>query len=157
MLVVMGCAPSPWPPADIQGQLAKGVSFTDLSRNPHAYKGRLVLLGGRVLAAQSGEYGIRLEVLHLPLDKDARPVEDLSRSEGRFVVAYTGEIDFAFGRGRRISVIGYVARTIAEGGVQYPLIAARTIETWPSADVARLKEPQVLWPLMYPSGFGGSP
>lgn len=157
LLVSLGCTSAPWPPPDLRDRLVEGVSFTDLSRDPEAYKGRLVLLGGRVLTAQSKEYGIRLEILQLPLDEESRPIEDLSRSEGRFVVAYAGELDFAFGRGRRMSVIGYVARTISEGGVQYPLIGARAIQTWPGTNAVRLEEPQVLWPLTYPPSVGGNP
>lgn len=157
LLVTGGCAPGPWPPPDLQRTLAEGVAFTDLADEPEAYKGRLVLMGGRVLAAHPVTYGIRLEVLHLPLDKNGRPVEDLSRSEGRFVVAYAGDQEFAFGPGRLVSVVGHVAGAIMENGDPYPLVGAKALRIWPSEDMARLKSPQVLWELTHPSGRSGFP
>ncbi|HSF31820.1 MAG TPA: Slp family lipoprotein [Candidatus Tectomicrobia bacterium] len=83
--VLAGCAASI--PAPLAGQVSWNLGFPEVRRQPEAYRGRVVALGGIVTHIDAVERGYRVIVSELPLDGSGRhrpAVDQLPR--GRFAV-----------------------------------------------------------------------
>jgi outer membrane lipoprotein len=132
--LLAGCAGS------IPPQLAKQVSwnlaFPEIRRQPEAYRGRVVALGGIVTHLEAVEAGYRIVVSEIPLDGSSRPrpaVGQLPR--GMFIVVIPRP---AFPDGLRpgveITVVGEVrgvgAGPEAAGAEALPLLDGRYIRAW---------------------------
>lgn len=112
----------------------KNVSFTTIQRNPDAMKGRVVLLGGEIIATTPGSEETWIEVLEKPLDFRQKPSEE-DVSSGRFLVRFEGFLDPAiYEKGRKLTVAGVVegkiVRPIGEIDYIYPVIAVREHHLW---------------------------
>jgi outer membrane lipoprotein len=82
-----GCAATI--PPQLAGQVSWDLGFPEIRRQPEAYRGRVVALGGTVTHIDVVDRGYRVIVSELPLDGSARPqsaVDQLPR--GRFVVLF---------------------------------------------------------------------
>ena len=77
------CARHEVVPEKLEGQVDRDLRFVEIQQNPEAYRGKLVLAGGKVLSATQQQDGIRIEVLQMPLSSDLVP-ED-RKSNGRFI------------------------------------------------------------------------
>jgi outer membrane lipoprotein len=85
-----------------------GISPDLLFRNPDAYIGRVVILGGFVVGTTSGEDGFYIEVVQNPLDASGRPA-DRDISAGRFLIFSESRFDSSiYSSGREITVAGEV-------------------------------------------------
>jgi outer membrane lipoprotein len=115
-----------------------------LFRDPDAYWGKTVLLGGVIIGAKNTDAGTYIEVVQKPLDYRGKP-KDTDISFGRFLVLHTGYLDPAiYSPGRKLTVAGEVSgkRVQPLGEIQYvyPLIKS--------------KEPHIMKPRSdYPVGF----
>lgn len=117
----------------------KGISFSVLQRNPDALKGRVVLLGGQIIATTVKANETWIEVLEKPLDYQQKP-SDTDQSSGRFLVRFQGFLDPAiYASGRKLTVAGQVdgkvVRPIKEVNYTYPLLTAREHHLWKPDDV----------------------
>jgi len=65
-------------------QVDSSIPFSDLQKNPDAYRGKMVILGGGIAGVTSLNDGIQIEVIHYNLDARQMPVE-ASGSGGRFL------------------------------------------------------------------------
>lgn len=111
----------------IDKELKPGVLFKD----PHAYKGKTVLLGGIIISLKNTDEGTYIEVLQKPLDYRGRP-EDADITYGRFIIFYEGYLDSAiYSIGKEITVAGEVLgktiRPLGEIQYQYLLLKSKEI------------------------------
>lgn len=105
------------------------VSFQELQKNPDAYLGKVVILGGVILSTTVKQGETLVEVLQQPLDRQYRP-ENRDVSYGRFIVVFQGFLDPAiYAPYRLITVAGEVTGKkvlpIREIQYTYPVLAAR--------------------------------
>jgi outer membrane lipoprotein len=120
----------------------KRISFTALQQRSDVYRGRVVLLGGQILATTLEDDVTWIEVLQKHLDRQQRP-EDTYQSLGRFLVRFPGFIDPAiYARGRYLTVAGRVdgnvIRPVNDMDYTYPVLTAREHYLWNPDDDRRL-------------------
>src|SRR5438445_13850292 len=83
LLLASGCASSQLVRADMEPQIARDIPFESLKAEPEKFKGRVVVLGGKVLSAKRLKDGTQIEVLQLPVDKADAPIMTLAQSNGQ--------------------------------------------------------------------------
>jgi outer membrane lipoprotein len=116
---------------ELRKQTDKELTAEMLFKNPEAYKGKTVILGGIIINTHNTDQGSSIEVLQTPLDYSGRP-EDTDFSCGRFIFFYGEYLDSAiFSKGKAITVGGKVfgktTRPLGEIEYTYPLIHAREV------------------------------
>lgn len=105
-LLLAGC--SYYLSAESRSAADHSVSFAMLLREPDAYRGRLVLLGGTVQALGDAGEGSRLLIEQHPLDSRDLPDEAIP-SQGLFLAATAQRLDPArFGKDTLVSLAGTV-------------------------------------------------
>lgn len=117
----------------------KSISFAALQRQPDAYKGKVVLLGGQILATTVKANETWLEVLEKKLDSRQKP-EDTDQSGGRFLVRFQGFLDPAiYAKGRKLTVVGQVegkvVRPLNEINYTYPWLTAKEHYLWKPEEI----------------------
>jgi len=65
-------------------QADRSISFNDLLKNPDAYRGKMVIIGGGIAGVTRLKDGSQIEVIQYDLDTRQMPV-DYSASGGRFL------------------------------------------------------------------------
>ena len=110
-------------------------TFSALQKTPDAHKGEVVILGGRVIEAETSPSLSQLFVLQLPLDTWERPVNP-DQSEGRFIVQTKQLLDPAvYQKDMLLTVVGTLKGSKVEsiGGFEYiyPLVELIEIKLWP--------------------------
>ncbi|MBW2340404.1 MAG: Slp family lipoprotein [Deltaproteobacteria bacterium] len=142
-LVMTGCA------AVISQEALKevdqSVRFEELLENPHAHRGRVVLLGGEIIKTENLPDKTVIIMLQRSLGYNQKP-DSKGESKGRFIVSAPGFLDPAIYRPhRKITVVGVVVgkeiRSLGEIEYAYPIISKRELHVWPSEDSP--KEPRV--------------
>ena len=116
----------------------KNISFMTLQQNPDAFKGKVVVLGGQIIATTVKADETWIEVLQQPLDFRQRPA-DTDQSSGRFLVRFPGFLDPAiYASGRKLTVAGKVdgkiVRPLKEVNYTYPVLTAREHYLWQPGD-----------------------
>ena len=116
----------------------KSISFSALQQNPNAFKGKIVLLGGQIIATTVKADETWIEILEKSLDYQQRP-SDTDKSSGRFLVRFSGFLDPAiYASGRKLTVVGQVdgkvVRPLKEVNYTYPLLTAREHYLWKPED-----------------------
>lgn len=137
--------------ARARAMVDKGVPVDSLFRDPEAFKGRTVMLGGIIASTRNEQKRTYIEVVQLPLDYRGRPKnEDVT--EGRFIVEAEGYLDPAiYARGREITVVGVVlGRTVRPlGDIEYSYLLLRSVEI-------HLFEPYYGVPFRFGIGIGAT-
>jgi outer membrane lipoprotein len=116
------------------------VSFAQLSKDPEAYQGKTVLVGGDVIETQNLSDKTLVVVLQRPLGRRGEPgAGDIS--EGRFIIQTPGFLDPAiYSPGRKLTVAGTVVgkevRPLGEIEYTYPVIEKRELYLWPEEEAA---------------------
>lgn len=134
-----GCASESVIPRELEGQLDTGITFNQIAQSPTSYGGKLVILGGEVLAATRLEGGTQLEVLELPLDHSQRPVGERTQSQGRFLaIDRAGFLDPAtLTDGIPVTIVGEVAgqstQRLDEADYTYLTIEVKHLKVWKRA------------------------
>jgi outer membrane lipoprotein len=133
MMLVMGCA------AGISQQSRSMVTYTGtfsaLQKTPDAYKGEVVMLGGRIIETKASSPLSELTVLQIVLGSGSRPV-DPDRSEGRFIVQSNQILDPAvYQKDMLLTVVGTLKGnkilSIGDFEYAYPLVELIEIKLWP--------------------------
>jgi starvation-inducible outer membrane lipoprotein len=132
--LLAGCA-SRIPP-QLASQVAWNLSFPDIRRQPEAYSGRVVALGGIVTHIDAVDEGYRVVVTELPLDGSSqhRPaVGQLPR--GRFIVLIPRQgFPSDLRPGVEITVVGEIRGKGAVpeelGAEELPLLDERYVQVW---------------------------
>jgi len=122
-------------PPDLEKQVDTSVSFADLQTKTDNYVGRIVAVGGIVLAAKRTKERTEIEILQLPSKGGEISTTERVRSEGRFLAVREEFLDpAAVPAGTPVTVIGAVAgsttRLLDESEYTYPLIEIKHLIDW---------------------------
>jgi starvation-inducible outer membrane lipoprotein len=123
-------------PLQLAEQISWNLAFPEIRRQPEAYRGWVVALGGTVAHIDAVEDGYRVVVSELPLDGSSRPrpaVNQLPR--GMFIVLIRRPVaPSALRPGVELTVVGEIrgasAAPEAAGTAALPLLEARHIHVW---------------------------
>ncbi len=110
------------------------ISFQELVKDPDRFKGKTVVLGGRIISTNVKTDETWMEILQQPLGSRQRP-EDTDESYGRFLVRFSDYRDPAvYSAGRSITVAGQVLgrsiRPLGQIQYSYPALLAREAHLW---------------------------
>ena len=135
----------------LRREAAPQVPFKTLLADADRYKGRIVILGGYILATKNLESETIIDVLQVPFRLGEEP-DFRDRSQGRFKIYHEGFLDpEVYARNRAITVAGEVIGSDFEevGGdrIQYLLISDREIYLWPEYETR--PPPYPPWPYPY--------
>lgn len=109
-------------------------SFGALRQDPTAYKGRLVIFGGKIAQIQNRKSATVLEIVQRPLGSDERP-RSTNQSGGRFLAVTPKFLDPSiYKRGREVTVAGRISGiqpgTIGKRSYTYPVVNISQIHLW---------------------------
>lgn len=126
----------------MEPQITRDIPFEAFKTNPEQYKGKKVVLGGKVLSAKRLKEGTQIEVLQLPLDMTDVPFMNLAGSKGRFMAYQAEFLDPAkLPPGTRVSMIaepiGTKTLPLDEVEYTYPTFTISTLKIWPDYDYNR--------------------
>ena len=139
-------------PKELEEQVNRDISFSQLRENPLPYKGQILVVGGEVLSARRLKSASQIEVLQLPLNGHMQPVESLQKSQGRFLAFQENFLDPAtLPVGTRVTVVGEVSGMVTlpldETTYDFPTLVIKRLTVWPPIRTARVLQP---YPYMYP-------
>jgi outer membrane lipoprotein len=131
-LVIIGCA-RPFSDGALS-KVNKGISFSELKKDPEKYKGAWLMLAGIIVTAKNTKEGTLIEILQRPVDSDGRPLQT-DATEGRFLVLTDQFLDnTVYHRGRELTVIAEVVgrRELPLDDIlyQYPLLTIKELSLW---------------------------
>jgi outer membrane lipoprotein len=133
IMVMIGCA------SGISQQSRSKVTYTGtfsaLQKTPDAYKGEVIMFGGRIIETKASSPLSELIVLQLALGSSGQPV-DPDQSEGRFIVQSKQLLDPAvYQKDMLLTIAGTLkgSKLLSIGGFKYnyPLIELIEIKLWP--------------------------
>ena len=132
LAALTGCATSPIS-APLRKE-ARNVTLTQEAQNPGAYKGTVVIWGGRVIQTVNETNGAVIYVLGLPLDGRDKP-DPHAASLGRFIARSRGFIDpEVCGRGCLVTVAGEIegqqTEPLQKVQYAYPVVTIRELHIW---------------------------
>ena len=147
-----GAAISPQVLKDVDQSL----SFEELLKDPEAFRGKTVLLGGDIIETENFPGKTLIIVLQRPLNSKEKP-SGKDKSRGRFIISVPEFLDPAiYGKGREITVAGTVAgkevRTLDKIKYAYPIIERRELYLWPVEETIET-EPRVIFGIGIGFGF----
>lgn len=133
LALFVGCAP-------ISRELrheAEPLSLAEVSKNPNAFKGRIVIWGGVIIGVtdeKDGAWASLIEVLEKRLDWQEEP-ERRESSGGRFLVLVKKALDPSVYRpDREITVAGEIigerTKPLGQTAYRYPLLLSQQIYLW---------------------------
>jgi outer membrane lipoprotein len=110
------------------------VTFSMLAKDPESYRGKNILVGGQILAANARDGETWVEVLQKPLDWQHKP-KDTDESYGRFLIRIPGFADPAiYAAGKKITLLGEVEgkkiQRLKEMDYPYPVLVPREHYLW---------------------------
>ena len=134
----------------------QNLSFDDLVKDPEAYRGKTVLLGGDIIETENYTSKTLIIVLQRSLNSEKKP-SGKDKSGGRFIVSVPEFLDPAiYGKGRKITVAGTVVgkevRTLDKIKYAYPVIERRELYLWPVEKTIET-EPRVIFGIGIGIGF----
>ena len=152
LILNTGCAGTQLVPSDMEGRIARDITFQNLKAEPAAFQGRWVVLGGKALNSKRFKDETQIEILELPLDQTDRPIPTLTRSRGRFLAVQQEFLDPAtVPPGTLVSLVGEVSgeRTMPldEMTYKYPVVRIETLKLWPEPTLYAYPSP---YPYPYP-------
>ena len=152
LLLLPGCITSELGTKEMESQVARDIPFEALKAEPGKFTGRVVVLGGKVLAAKRLKEGTQVEVLQLPLDGADAPILMLPQSKGRFLAYQEAFLDPAtIPEGTAVSMIaevtGHKTQPLDEVDYSYPTLKIRTLKVWP--EQRYLPWPGPYYPYLY--------
>lgn len=122
-------------PEDLERKIDKGIQFEEVKKDPEAYKGRRMLVGGEIIEVRNLKDKTEIEVLQKPLGRDRAPLS-VDESRGRFFLIHPSFLDpSVFGSGRRLTAVALVegqrTERIGEAEMVYPVLQSEHIHLWP--------------------------
>lgn len=115
---------------EIRDNIDPDLSITELFKDPDAFKGKLVILGGIIINSRNTKEGTYIEVLQKPLNYRGIP-KDTDVSHGRFIVLSPGFVDTAvFSRGRAVTSAGEIIgkKVLPLDEIEYPYVLIKSRE-----------------------------
>lgn len=118
-------------PEELRNQVEMSVTPEMLFKDPEAYRGKTLMLGGLILATANAKDATYIEVLEKPLDQRGRP-EDTDLSRGRFMIKYEGYLDpVIYAKGKPITAVGELSGVIpgkiGDMDYKYPLMVSKNL------------------------------
>lgn len=153
-LALAGCAT---PPKPLRGEFAPVVPAQAVGANQ---VGDSIRWGGRIIAVEPTQQETCFEILSRGLSGNARPLNKLDESQGRFLACRSGFYDPAIFTNERDltitgQIVGFETRQIGEYTYQYPRVAADVVYLWPQISQERVYYNDPFWPSHYgPWGWG---
>lgn len=134
MTLLASCGPKIIPD-EIEVKIDKDLSFEEVSKDPEAYRGKTLLVGGEIIETRNLKEGTEIEILQKPLDAGYVPLP-VDASAGRFFLSDPSFLDPAiYKSGRRVTIVGVVkgGRSRHVGGAErlYPVLEKEYIRLWP--------------------------
>lgn len=122
-------------PEDLERKVDKEINFDEVKKDPEAYKGKRILVGGEIIEVHNLKDKTEIEILQKPLGRDRAPLP-VDESRGRFLLVHSSFLDpSVFSSGRRLTVVGLVegGRTerIGQAEMIYPVLQSEHIHLWP--------------------------
>ena len=116
-------------------EVNRNVDFEMVLKNPDAYIGETLLLGGDIIQTQPFQKRTLLMVLQRPLGFNSKPAAEKG-SEGRFIVEAPDFLDPAiYKTGRQVTVAGVLVgkeiRPLGSRNYTYPFFRSKEIYLWP--------------------------
>ncbi|MDR4465444.1 MAG: Slp family lipoprotein [Nitrospira sp.] len=144
-------------PDPLETHIEKGLSYQDIARSPNTHKGKLIVLGGKVVSTTRFKDRTRIEVLQLPLTDDYIPRTDQEgESQGRFYAYDAGKeiLDpTSLPEGTPITLVGEVASIqttkMDDADRPVPTLSIKDLTTW------EVSEGRRWWAFPYPYHGGG--
>ncbi len=151
-------------PPELEKQVDTSVTFADLKAATETYMGRIVTVGGIVLAAKRTKEWTEIEILQLPTKGGEVSTKDRLRSEGRFIAVREEFLDPAsVPAGTPITIIGAVRgsarRLLDESEYTYPVLEIRHLIDWNTvaSQESGSGPPAYYWPYYAPYAYWGAP
>ena len=124
-------------PSKFVKQAEPGVTFTTLTRNPDAYRGKTVILGGVIVDKKDERGSIWLKIKNRPLDADYVPRMPTSPNDPEsghyWVMVKPQGLPPAYKDWARVTVVGQViGETPMQAKVGEPALAAQYLQGWDS-------------------------
>jgi outer membrane lipoprotein len=118
----------------IMRQVDTTAPFAEVQKSPEHYMTRTVLWGGVIIETNNRKDETEIKVMQTALDIEKRPV-NLDKSEGRFIIRYTGFLDpVIYEKGREITVTGEIVgkKSYPIGDIKYgyPMVSAKALRLW---------------------------
>lgn len=118
-------------PEELRAQIDQTLTAQMIFKDPEGNKGKVVMLGGVIIAVANTKDHTYIEVLEKPLSSRGKPL-DTDESRGRFMIRHDGYLDPAiYTRGKAITAVGELSGTIpgkiGEMEYKYPLIVSKDI------------------------------
>jgi outer membrane lipoprotein len=137
--LLSACISTPVVPPPLESQVDPTLTFAQVRDTPDSYRGRMLVIGGEVLAARRVKDGTRIEILQIPLDRGRQPVADRTTSEGRFLALHKDALDPAtLPPGTRLTLVGEVAGAVRlpmdEVDYAYPILEVKSLTIWPAPE-----------------------
>lgn len=129
-------------PSAVTGDSIGATQFGVLQASPDTYRGRSVLLGGKIVGTEVTEKGTLILVKHLPIVERPMygPVETLEVTGERFAILYPGKVDEeGLWLGNKLLVVAVVqgnsAVTFPDGiSRTQPYVVARCMHVWKTGE-----------------------
>ena len=144
---------------EILEEVDPAITFNRLRTDPHAYEGRMVLLGGVIVSTTNEEKGTCIEIYQTAMNSRGRPVKR-DQSLGRFRAFTPDFLDSAiYAEGRSVTVAGIArgadAGRLGESPYLFASVEIREIYLWP-IEPARVYVPCYgpFWDPWWPSRYG---
>jgi len=135
LLALAGCGPVI--SKETLGRMDRTLTLEEVLKDPGAYTGRTIVLGGTILSVENLQGRTVAEVIEHEMNSQLKPVRPES-SAGRFLVEFDGFKDpSVYSRGKRISVAGAITgvekKTIGKTEYAYPVIRPEEHHLWEAA------------------------
>lgn len=122
-------------PPELEQQIDRSVKFADLRAAPANYIGRVVTVGGIVIASKRKKQHTEIEILELPTRPDGPSTKDRLQSEGRFLAVREEFLDPAsVPAGTPVTIIGVVTgsttKPLDESEYTYPVLDIKHLIDW---------------------------
>lgn len=147
LAVLPGCSTYEVIPDRLEGKVRKDIQYGEVEKEPDSYRGQTVIWGGEVLDVSRRDENMRVEILHLPLDRTLRPVDAPTASRGRFLaIDPHGDINDAsmLKKGTLVTVIGdiqgLVTTRLDQDTHETPALVIRDMTAW-NPQIGRTRYP----------------
>jgi outer membrane lipoprotein len=155
----LGCASYPIS-KQYQAMASKDVNFGMVLANPEAYKGAVVIWGGRIVETTNTPQGSEIIVLETPLNGWEEPSSP-EYSPGRFVAKSSSFLDPAIYKpGKKITIAGQVTggeeKPLGTTAYTYPIVDIKQLYLWPAPKIYAY-EPVDYWPWWMDTGWVQNP
>lgn len=129
-VLLAACATTPDPITFEQPNL----NFTRVAQDPDSFIEREVRWGGVIARVENLEKDTLIEVVNLPLGRQARP-EESQQTGGRFIVRVPGFLDpMIYKQGKEITVVGMISEPmpgkVGKHEINFPVVDARGHYLW---------------------------